>query len=170
MERNNIKNLISDFQDILKEPKKHQDNVSNNKADEFVYDVLLALRDERQNNKLKSQLENSVNTSTTLNKLQHITNIRKVGNDGIAESYDSLVKEIDRLRSDMKKELEFVHAKIENENAKELPVRIHRAENDTPAFPSISTSEVAKSLSEVMSLMQKISKKVEDSENNKKKF
>ena len=166
----NIKNLISEFQDILKEPRKHQDNVSNGKADDFLYDLLLALRNERQNNELKSQLENSVNNSTTLNKLQHITNIRKVGNDGIAESYDSLVKEIDRLRNDMKKELEFVHAKIENENAKELPVRIHRAENDTDTKSTFPISEVAKSLSEVMSLMQKINKKVEDSENNKKKF
>ena len=170
MERNNIKNLISDFQDILKEPKKHQDNVSNGKADEFLYDVLLALRDERQNNKLKSQLENSVNNSTTLNKLQHITNIRKVGNDGIAESYDSLVKEIDRLRNEMKKELEFVHAKIENENAKELPVRIHRAENDTPAFPGISTSEVAKNLSDMIGLIKELNNKIKNTENNKKKF
>ena len=70
----------------------------------------------------------------------------------------------------MKKELEFVHAKIENENAKELPVRIHRAENDTGTKSTFPISEVAKSLSEVMSLMQKINKKVEDSENNKKKF
>ena len=170
MERNNIKNLISDFQDILKEPKKHQDNVSKNKTDDFVYDLLLALRNERQNNELKSQLENSVNNSTTLNKLQHITNIRKVGNDGIAESYDSLVKEIDRLRNDMKKELEFVHAKIENENTKELPVRIHKAENDTSTFPGISTSEVAENLSDMMDLIKKLNNKIRNTENNKKKF
>jgi hypothetical protein len=176
MERTNIQNLIGEFNDILKKPQKHLDNVSNNKTDDFVYDLLLALRNERQNNELKSQLEKSVNDSTTLNKLQHITNIRKVGNDGIAESYDSLVKAIDKLRGDAKKELKFMHAKIENENesGEEIPIRIEKKPltlnnlvSDISTDPNLEG--VPQTLKELIDMIRDLNEKVRNIENNKKK-
>jgi hypothetical protein len=98
-ERKEIINLINQYRDIFNYPDKHINNVGNKKTQEFVFDVLLALKSVRQNPQLTAKLVEAINQSKTLNKSYHIKNIKERGDSGIVDSFSSMIKAIDDLRS-----------------------------------------------------------------------
>lgn len=173
MERDNIKNHINQYSDILKQPEKHLNNIDNNNTDEVVHDLLLALRNERQNNELKDKLIETINQSKSLNKIQHITNIRSVGNDGIADSFNMVVKALDDAREKISQEVNFTYEKLQKENS--IPVRVDRSipsiknDYDTRSIVLNEEDQNYQSMTKIVSMMAKLSKDIQDLNNSKKK-
>ena len=180
MERDNIKEHINDFDDILKKPDKHLNNVSNNKTDDFVFDLLLALRNERQNNELKDKLVKCIEESQSINKVLHTTNIRKIGTDGVADSFCTLIKAIDDLRYQeanqsifeveklqMQVEKEIKIKEAQDSQKKEIPVRVKKDLNINNLLEDIQKNPLA-----IVSIINDIGEEIKEIKNkieNKKK-